>query len=156
MQLDNFPPRSSSPAVIPQDEPVYRVNEGKFFADDTLYEEGQIITWPDEPNDSLEPLNDLAREKMKEFYAKIDEAGRKVAEKAGRAYVSRLDAFENSYALAKQEGRKVNVLNAPDQKNILGAKRGRPRGKKIEIDQGEQQEVKAVRGRNAVNSSMGM
>lgn len=156
MQLYSFPPRAQGAITIPQDVPVYRIKEGKFYADDELFEAGTIISWPDEPNEEMEPLNDLARERMIAFLEMLDKHARAAAEKAGKAYVSRVDAFANSYALAKEEGRRVSVLNGPAEKSILGAKRGRPRGKKIELAKESSQEVREVGSREAVNETAGV
>lgn len=135
MQLFTSPPaRNFQPVVIPQDTPVYRIKDGKLFADDVLYEAGSIITWPDEPNVEMEPLNEMAVKAMKTYLAKLDKAGRAVAAVAGRAYVSMADAFDNSYAMAMQEGKRVTLLNGSDEPVVLGKKhKTPPRARKIDI-----------------------
>jgi len=160
MQLFSAPPVSSAPVYVPEDVPVYRVGDGRFYADDVLYGPGTIISWPDEPCESLEPLNAKARENMMAFLEKLDDLGRKAAEKAGNSYVSRVSAFENAYALAKQEGRRVSVLNGPQKKQILGARIKNPRGRKIEISPSVHDKIKHLReeieGKDEANSSMGV
>ncbi len=122
-RLSPVPPRASN-FVVPQDRPVYRILQGKFFGpDDTLYEEGSFVVWKDEPNMEMEPMNELAQENMLKFLEKLDDAGRKVAEKTGKAWNSLADAHANSYALAQQESKSFEVLNAPKQVPLMGAKK---------------------------------
>lgn len=159
MQLFAQPPqRNFQPVVIPQDVPVYRIKEGKFFCDDVLYESGSIIVWPDEPNQEMEPLNALAIENMKYYLEKLDKHGREVAKATGKAYVSLSDAFANSYALAQQEGKRVTLLNGREEANILGKKRSGPqRARSIELPDAPEQVGTngplSVDGRQAVNAT---
>lgn len=134
MQLYNTPPRQSFvPLAIPDDVPVYRINEEKFFADDELYEAGSIIVWPDEPNKAMKPLNDLARKEFKKFVEKLDKCGREVSEKAGKAYVPEL-VLETAYELAHQDSRRVQLLNGTQEVPIMGGKR-KSRARKVEIEE---------------------
>ena len=114
--------------VIPQDRPVYRVGEDKFYgSDDRLYEENDLIEYDDEPNESFTPMNDLAMAEMKKYLKKLDAAGQKVAEKLGVAWTSREDAFENAQMLAKEDAKKINLISAKPTPTVMGAKkRGRP------------------------------
>lgn len=122
-RLSPVPPKAQN-FVIPQDRPVYRIKEGKFFGpDDTLYEEGSVIVWKDKPNTEMEPLNELAQENMLAYLKELDEAGREVAKKTGKTWTSLADAHENAYALAQQESKSFEVLNAPKQKPLMGAKK---------------------------------
>ena len=121
---------------IPDHRPFYKVLAGKFFGpDDTLYQEGDIVGWDDEPNLEMKPLNKLAREKMEVFLKKLDKFGREVAEKAGKSYTSLADAHANSYALAQQEGKRVEVLNRPAQVPLMGANKKSGLVEKVEIEQ---------------------
>ncbi len=121
MQLFSQPPvRNFQPTVIPQDVPVYRIKEGKFFADDELYEEGSIIVWPEQPNLEMEPLNDLALKALTDYVTHLDDCGRAAAKKAGKMYISLADALSNSYALANQEGRRVTLLNGKQEVPLMG------------------------------------
>lgn len=135
MQLFSSPPRQSfSPVVIPDDVPVYRIGEDKFYADDELYEAGSVIVWSEEPNITMEPLNGLARARMQEFLAKLDEHGRAAAEKAGKAYISLAHAFENAHEIAKKEGRRVEMLNAKQEVPIMGGRKTRaPKAKRVDV-----------------------
>ncbi len=160
MQLFNAPPgRNFQPVIIPQDVAVYRIKEGKFFCDDVLYEEGSIIAWADEPNQEMEPLNAMAIAAMKKYLLKLDGHGRAVAAATGKMYISLSEAFSNAYELAKQEGKKVTLLNGREEPNILGKRRTGPtRAKQLDLPADIATTGTAgplsVDGRQAVNSSM--
>lgn len=135
MRLSPQPPSRPEAIVIPSDTPVYRIKEGKFFGpNDHLFQEGEIIEFQGEPNLEMEPLNEMAREKMRTFLTKLDEEGRKAAAKAGKAYHGYLDAFENSIHLAKQEGKSVRSLSAKEMTPIMGVPKEISIAKKIEPD----------------------
>lgn len=157
MELYTQPPkRNFQPVVVPQDVPVYRVGEEKFYADDRLFEAGEIIEYDDEPNQFLEPLNDMAVQKMSEFLEKLDVFGREAAKEAKKSYVSYKDAFQNAYALAEKDGRKVRLLTDKESVPVFGGKkRGRPpRARSIQLQQ-EVATVEKVGGRKAVNDAIG-
>lgn len=159
MQLFSQPPiKNFQPTVIPQDVPVYRIKEGKFYADDELYEAGSIIAWNETPNLEMEPLNPLANEAMREFLKDLDVKGKEVAAKNGKAYISYADAFENSVAFAKNEGKRAVLLNGREEVPIMGGKKRGPR-KAQKIDLGSDQKQVgtsgklSIDGRKAVNAS---
>ena len=122
--------------VIPQERPVYRVGEDKFYgSDDRLYEENDLIEYDDEPNENFIPMNALATEQMRKYLKKLDAAGQKVAEKLGVAWTSREDAFENAQQLAKEDAKKINLISVKETPTVMGAKkRGRPPINKINSD----------------------
>lgn len=131
MQYHLQPPRQSyMPIAIPQDKPVYRIKE-QIYADDELYEPGAIITWEDVPNMAMEPMNEMANEMFSMFIEELDKAGREVAAKTGKKYRSLADAFKNASELAKQEGRRVEMLNASKPVPIMGVRLKR-RGAKVQ------------------------
>lgn len=135
MRLSPTPIPRPEAIVIPSDVPVYRIKEGKFFGpNDHLFQEGEIIEFSGEPNLEMEPLNELARGKMREFLALLDDEGRKAAEKAGKAYHGYLNAFENSIHLAKQEGKSVRSLTAKEMTPVLGVRKDNSTAKKLEAD----------------------
>lgn len=125
VRLSPLPPQPQAQIVIPQDRPVYRIKQGKFFGpDDNLYEEGAVIAWKDEPNLEMEPLNALAQERYTAFLKKLDKHGKEVAEKTGKAWTSLADAHANAYDLAKQENKGgFEVLNQKKQIPLMGAKK---------------------------------
>jgi hypothetical protein len=131
---------------IPQDRPAYRILEGSFFGpDDHLYKEGECIVFDDEPNEQMEPLNDLAREAMNTYLTKLDKLAQAVAEKNGRSFASRRPTLEESMANAHQEARRVELISGDGGVPLMGAKRGRGRPR-IEKLGGE--EVPETRGKS--------
>lgn len=123
MQLSPIPPQRQAILNIPQDAPAYRIKSGGFFApNDHLYLEGAVLLYDDEPNLEMEPLNELAVEKMKAFLTKLDIQGRAAAKKAGKSYTSYLDAFENARSLGRSRGG-VRELTSSTDVPLMGAKK---------------------------------
>ena len=114
------PQQTFQPMIIPQDKPVYRL-KGQFYADDTLYEAGEVLFWEATPNLEMEPLNAMANEALTEYVKTLDQKGQAAAEKAGKSYRSLADAFTVANELAKKEGRRVEG-SAPSNTPIMGAK----------------------------------
>ena len=129
------------------ERPAYRVLDvaGFYGDDDTLHAEGAEIYFDGDPCVEMEPLNEPARIKMNELLERLDNEGRKAADKAGRPYVGRprtLDgALELASAIQRQE---MAVMGAEkhkesitpvnrDEIQLLGQpeKRGRGRPKKF-------------------------
>lgn len=136
--------------MIDNTRAAYRVlDPAGFYSDnDTLYlvdDQGNPaeIYFDGEPNEQLEPLNDLARQRLTAYLDKLDLAGKAAAEKAGRPYVGRprsLDgALELANAIQRSEmsimGRKnnststelVSPAQTPQTGVSLNPKRGRGR-----------------------------
>lgn len=158
MQLYSQPPRTAfMPVAIPDDVPVYRIKDGKFYADDELFEAGSIIAWDEEPNMEMEPLNPIARERMIKYMQKLDKYGREVAEKNGKAFISIEDAFNQSAILAKSEGRRVSLLNGTQEVPIMGGGKRKGKAKARKIDNVTPVDViteKAANTSKAVNDAV--
>lgn len=98
------------------ERPMFRITAtaGFFGPNDTLYEEGAEIYFDGEPCVEMEPVNEAARVKYTAMIEKLDELGRKTAEKLGRPYTGyRRDlsgALEIATLVQKQE---MAVMNAP-------------------------------------------
>lgn len=154
MQLFQSPPnRNVAPVVIPQDVPVYRVDGSGFYCDDELLASGTIIQYDDEPNQDMIPLNEVAVKRMREFLIKLDNLGRKKSVQEKTAFISALDAFDKSNDQSKSTGRRANVLGAPKETSILGAKRKYSRASKIEVQALQEPIIIDKRGeRNSVNA----
>lgn len=122
MQLSPLPPQNTAPIIIPDDRPVYRITEqaGFFGPDDTLYPEGQIIAWADEPSMCMQPLNSMAREAKKKYLDNIDRLGRAAAKKAGKAYAGIADAIDAAIELERIGAKQVQVIGGEHKKEVLG------------------------------------
>lgn len=156
MQLFTQVPRQYAPAVIPNDVPVYKVGAGKFYVDDELLNEGTLITWEEEPNPDLIPMNKLAVEKMREYLQQLDVWGHEKAVADKKKYVPLLGKFEAAIAEKEGDGRRARVLNGRgEERSILGKKRGRPRITKL-TDEEMPETISFTDERDAVNENMGM
>lgn len=127
--------QSQQPLVITNDKPAYRIlAERGFFADDTLWQAGVVIYYEDEPNEEMEPLNDKAREIMKEYLMKLDTFAEEVAKKTGKRFMGRAKTLDEALDNVREDARRVSLVQ--DGKDggvpIMGAKRrGRPRITKV-------------------------
>lgn len=124
MNLSPIPPQPQAHIVIPDDRPAYRLKESFFGPDDTLWEEGIVIQYDDEPNKAMEPLNTLAIERMTEFLEMIDVEGQKKATVENKHYVSEAEAFKNSLVPEDQRSKKVQPLSGTTkQVPLMNAKK---------------------------------
>lgn len=134
MRLSPVPMQPTVMPFIPEDRPVYRIKAGTTFygPDDTLYPEETILAWHDQPSyNSMEPLNELARQEMLKLVRKLDIEGKKVAEKNGTAYIGLENAMLAAEESAKQDGRRVEVFTSVAKTPVFG-KPKRSSKKKIE------------------------
>ena len=130
------------------ERPAYRILDvaGFFGDDDTLYAEGAEIFFDGEPCVEMEPLNEAARIKMNILLERLDDEGRKAAEKAGRPWAGRPRTLDGALELASAIQRKdMAVMGAEKHKESIAPvnqpetplmgqteKRGRGRPKKFE------------------------
>lgn len=84
------------------ERPAYRIldTSGFFGPDDTLYEYLAEIEFDGEPSVEMEPLNETARVKYIELLERLDDEGRKVAEKLGRPFTGRPRSLDGALAIA--------------------------------------------------------
>ena len=102
--------------LISKERPAYRIlaPHGWFGPDDHLYQEGECVYWDGEPNEEMEPLNEIAVEFMQLYVAKLDKLAEDAAKRANRPFIGRPRDAEGAYALArKAEIDKVAIMNAP-------------------------------------------
>ena len=112
-----FTPRTQMVSV-PQDRPVYRVSDQKFFGPDgVLYEEGDIISLRGDPTAEMTPLNAMAEENMRKYLAKLDKKGEEVAAKNGTSYTGLVDAFETAIQYHQSE-EGMSKLASIEQLNV--------------------------------------
>lgn len=106
-------------AGIPQDRPVYRVlNPSGFYGpDDSLYKEGEVIAFMGEPNLDFEPMNDMAKDRLKEYYLKLEKIGQADAAKRGTKYTG-LPSLEDALAISREDVRRdVAVMNSKHKRD---------------------------------------
>lgn len=87
---------------IDNSKAAYRVLDpnGFFSDDDTLYAEGSEIYFDGTPNDQLEPLNQLAKDRLVKYLEDLDTLGREAAQKLGRPFTGRPRSLDGALALA--------------------------------------------------------
>lgn len=90
----------------------YRVlaPNGFFGPDDTLYTvdvngDPAVIYYDGEPNEELEPLNELARERLTTFLEKLDVLARETATKLGKPFIARPRNLDGALTLATEVAR---------------------------------------------------
>lgn len=115
-----------------EDRPAYRVNSDRgFYADDHLFIETEgsgpiYVYWDEEPNEDLEPMNKIAQDKMNTFLEKLDQKGREVAEKLGKAFAGRPRSLDGALEVATAVQR--------ENMSVMGSKTLPARAERIEDD----------------------
>lgn len=132
-------------AIEKFERPAYKVLDpsGFFGDDDTLYAEGEEIYFDGEPALEMEPLNESARLKYVALLERLDNEGRKVAEKLGRPYVGMPRNLEGALQIAtavqrqdmslmgnKDKETSITHVKEPEVNNFGVSKRSRGRPKK--------------------------
>ena len=122
--------------LIRNDKPAYRILtvEGFFGPNDHLYPEGEMIYFDGIPNEDMEPLNDLAREKMRAYLEALDAEAKRVAEKAGRAFVARPRTLDQAIAQASADARQVQLVQGGPGVPLMGARKDPGAVERIEPD----------------------
>lgn len=104
--------------MIDNSRAAYRVlDPAGFFSDtDSLYAEGEEIYFDGEPNDQLEPLNQIAKDKLVAYLNRLDDQAREAAAKLGRHYSGRPRTLDGGLELATALQRNnVSVMGAKDK-----------------------------------------
>lgn len=124
--------------LIPTDKPVYRVlaTQGFFGPNDHLYPEGATIIFMDEPNEEMEPLNDLAHKAQRSYFEKLDAAAAAGAKAAGRPFIARAASIEDAIALSREDARRVQLVQGDGGVPLTGARRNGPERVKELTDEG--------------------
>lgn len=107
---------------VPSDRPAYRILAvyGFYGPDDVMYNEGDCIVYDGEPNEEMEPLNELARVKLTEYLEKLDNLAKLAAEKAGRPFVGRPRTIDGALVLAEQiQRQQMAIMSAKKVTNDI-------------------------------------
>lgn len=102
--------------VLTNDRPAYKIlgEKGFFGPDDHLYVFGEMIYFDDEPNMDMEPLNPMARERMKDYLSKLDDLGRAAAKHFGRPYQGLATNLDEAVAQSSEDYRRVQSVGNPN------------------------------------------
>ena len=124
VQLFNSPPKDKIDPKIPTDRPVYRIlaEKGFFGPDDSLHPEGEIIVLWDKPNEDMEPLNEMAKERFEAMIDELEASASEVAKMNGRHFSGRPRSKEEMIANASEDARRIQSVSNPDGVRIMGAK----------------------------------
>lgn len=97
--------------IISSDRPAYRIlgENGFYGPNDHLYREGDTIYFDGEPNEDMEPLNDLARTNLEVFFAKVDEGAKIAAAAHGRSFRQRV-RIQDRMRMASADARRVQTV----------------------------------------------
>jgi len=93
--------------------PRYRLLAPCYLEDDTLHVEGEEIWYTGCPNEEMEPLNELARVRSREYIDSLDDAARAVAAAKNRPFTGRLTdhaALDQAIDDVRAEQRAKTVL----------------------------------------------
>jgi len=134
--LQLVPPSQAQTILIPSDRPVYRVlNPAGFFGpDDHLHPEGSVIIFDDEPNEHMEPLNELAREALQAHLEKLHAGARDAALKNGRLPPAQLRSVEDRLADARADARRAELKPNDGGVPLQGAKNARRKSRMLRLD----------------------
>lgn len=135
--MQNLSPNQPRPPIhydIRDDIPAYVVIEKRGFFDDTdrLWDKGSMIYWEGVPNMGLDPLNDLAEEKMREFLMDLDEKANEISKTNNRASMNLMNAFEARQRLLEMDRKSGRAVDQDEQMPILQAKKGESKAKAIQ------------------------
>ena len=155
-ELSPIPPKMYAAPVIPQDVPCYRILK-QCFLDDTMYFESDIVTWMEEPNVEMEPLNDLAQKASDAFFDKCEELGRKAAAKNDKMYAALQRPFSRDRKLNTADKRRVELIKGDGGIPVMGARRGPgrpPKAQKLEVSSMQSKPIAdaARKGKLAANA----
>lgn len=135
--MQNLSPNQPRPPVhydIRDDIPAYVVVEKRGFFDDTdrLWDKGSMIYWEGIPNLGLEPLNEMAEEKMREFLTDLDVKAQEMSKSTNRASMNLMNAFEARQRLLEMDRKSGRSVDQDEQTPIFQAKKGVSKAKAIQ------------------------
>lgn len=102
---------------------AYRILDpnGFYSDDDTLYIVSPDGDYPEVyfdgiPNEQMEPLNDLARQRLSAYLENLDKLAKDAADKQGRTFQGRPRTLDGAIALANEVERdKVSIMGSRDR-----------------------------------------
>lgn len=102
---------------------AYRILDpnGFYSDDDTLYivdSEGNYpeIYFDGTPNEQMEPLNQLARDRLSKYLEELDRNAAEAAKKLGKAFTGRARSLDGAIAIASElERSKMSIMGAKDK-----------------------------------------
>lgn len=123
--LSPLPPRQAGNIEVDQDIPAYLVTEKRGFFDDAdhLWAKGEMIYWEGTPSPGFEPLNELAEERLREYFTMLDKKAEEVAAKNGTSHASMVNAYESRLRLQEMDRKFGNSVDQEETMPIMQAKK---------------------------------
>lgn len=132
--------------MVDKERALYRILDpvGFFDDNDTLHMPSPDGDYPEVyfdgiPNEQMEPLNEVAKDRLNKYLEELDRKGREAAEKLGRPFTGRPRNLDGAIMLATEmERSKISIMGSkdkvgtterhiPDNVSEQGKRRGRPR-----------------------------
>lgn len=132
--LSPHQPRQQAQITIADDVPAYRVTNKCGFLDDQdhLWPQGAMIYWEGAPSMGFEPLNDLAHERLLEYYKKLDVFATEMADKNGTSYAGLTGLYEARRRIQEMES-DAREVGAEEQMPIMGARQRTSKARSVEM-----------------------
>ena len=123
-QYSPSPPKMYGAPSVPQNVPCYRILEGKgVFLDDIMFFPGDVVTWSEEPNKDMEPLNDLARQAITKFFDERESLAKAASASKGMRYIPLRRPIEEERELNSSEVRRAELVKGDGGIPVMGAKK---------------------------------
>lgn len=119
----NQPRQQYQPEINP-DVPAYIVIEKRGFFDDNdhLWNKGEMIYWEGVPNPGLDPLNELAEERLREYFIMLDKKADEVSALKGTGHASMVNAYEARRRLQEMDRKFERSVDIDEELPIMRAK----------------------------------
>lgn len=121
---------------IDPNTPCYKYvgKKGFWTSEDELLEFGTVFYLDGEPTTDFEPLNDLARKNMNEFFDKLERHSSLKAAKDGKSFAPLPRNFNKEFELPSENTRTVQLVKDGPGVPLLGTKhKGRkPKVRKVQ------------------------
>jgi hypothetical protein len=149
--LSPLRPKTYSQPAVPQDVACYRILKACYL-DDIMFFEGDIVTWSEEPNKEMEPLNQLAKEATNEFFDKCEKLAIEASKIKGTRYIPLRRPIEEERELNSSDKRRVELIKGDGGIPVMGARRDRAKASKVDISGGDQKPIMDLAGKKAANA----
>lgn len=117
-------PRQQQNVDINPDIPAYVIIEKRGFFDDNdhLWSKGEMIYWEGVPNPGFEPLNELAEEKLREYFTMLDQKADEVCKLKGTGHASLVNAYEAKRRIQELDKKWERSVDIEEDLPIMRAK----------------------------------
>lgn len=134
--LSPYPPMQQQQIQVNENIPAYKVIEKRGFFDDNdhLWPKDSLIYWEGDPNPGFEPLNELAEEKLREYFMMLDQKADEVCKAKGTGHASLVNAYESRRRLQQMDRKFERSVDIEEDFPILQARNKEKRAAKSIFD----------------------